>query len=101
MAQPIPALRAIRTLANDGTVLVMDERVPDTFAAPGDDRDRFFYGASVFICLPTGMAQQPSAGTGTVMRTPTFREYAAAAGYQAVEILPIEHDFYRFYRLTP
>ncbi len=101
MAQPVPALRAARSLARAGTVLVMDERVPDTFSAPGDDLDRFFYGASVFVCLPTGMAQEPSAGTGTVMRTSTFREYATAAGFQAVDVLPIEHDFYRFYRLTP
>ena len=34
------------------------------------------------------------------MRASTFREYATAAGFEAVDVLPIEHDFYRFYRLT-
>jgi hypothetical protein len=40
------------------------------------------------------------AGTGTVMRQSTFRAYAAEAGYRAVELLPIENDFFKFYRLT-
>jgi hypothetical protein len=35
------------------------------------------------------------------MRTGTVRDYAAAAGFAGFEVLPIENDFYRFYRLTP
>lgn len=34
------------------------------------------------------------------LRTGTFIHYAAQAGFQAVEILPIENDVWRFYRLT-
>ena len=30
-----------------------------------------------------------------------MRGYAAAAGFAGFEVLPIENDFYRFYRLTP
>jgi hypothetical protein len=37
--------------------------------------------------------------TGTVMRPDTLRAYAAQAGFASAEILPIEHDFFRFYRL--
>jgi hypothetical protein len=51
--------------------------------------------------LPVGMAEQPSAATGTVMRTATFRRYAGEAGFGTVEVLPIENDFWRFYRLRP
>ena len=40
------------------------------------------------------------AGTGTIMRQSTFRDYASTAGYQSVEVLPIENDFFRFYKLT-
>ena len=40
------------------------------------------------------------AGTGTVMRTETVRRYASEALFGNVEVLPIEHDFYRFYKLT-
>jgi hypothetical protein len=35
------------------------------------------------------------------MRTDTVRAYAEAAGYAATEVLPIEHELFRFYRLTP
>ena len=34
------------------------------------------------------------------MRTPTFRGYALDAGFDTVEVLPIENDFWRFYRLN-
>jgi redox-sensitive bicupin YhaK (pirin superfamily) len=47
------------------------------------------------------MLDQDSAGTGTVIRPDTVRSYAAAAGFSHVEVLPIEHDFWRFYRLVP
>jgi hypothetical protein len=35
------------------------------------------------------------------MRPDTLRRYAQEAGFLGVEILPIEHDFWRFYRLLP
>lgn len=102
MSRPVEALRVMRgLLATGGSVLVMDERVAEAFAAPADDLERFFYAASVLVCLPTGMADQPSAGTGTVMRPDTLRRYAREAGFGEVEVLPIEHDFFRFYRLMP
>lgn len=47
------------------------------------------------------MSEQPAAATGTVMRPDTLREYALAAGYSSVEILPIENELFRFYRLHP
>jgi hypothetical protein len=45
------------------------------------------------------MAEQPSAGPGALMRPDTVRRDAAEAGYAQVRILPIEDDFFRFYRL--
>jgi hypothetical protein len=30
-----------------------------------------------------------------------MRTYAEAAGFSSVGVLPIEHDFWRFYRLNP
>jgi hypothetical protein len=41
-----------------------------------------------------------SAGTGTVMRPSRLREYAHEAGFAEVEILPIENQVWRFYRLV-
>ncbi len=57
------------------------------------------YGFSVLHCLPVGMVDQPSAGTGTVMRAGTLRRYAREAGFRDVEVLPIDNYFFRFYRL--
>ncbi len=99
LSRPVEVLRAIRAmLKDDGTLIVADERVADTFT-PGHELDRVFYGYSVLCCLPSGMVEQPSAETGTVMRKSTFERYAAEAGFDGVEVLPIEHDFLRFYRL--
>jgi 2-polyprenyl-3-methyl-5-hydroxy-6-metoxy-1,4-benzoquinol methylase len=100
MAQPVAALRAMRRLVHDkGTVFIMDERVGETFTAEGDDVEWLMYGWSVLHCLPAGMADQPSAATGTVMRPATLKRYAAEAGFHQVEVLPIDHFFFRFYRL--
>jgi SAM-dependent methyltransferase len=101
MGRPVEALRAMRRMVSErGAVIVADERVPDAFEAPGDDTDRLMYGWSVLFCLPTGLADEPSVGTGTVMRQQILRRYAEEAGYQGVEVLPIENDLWRFYRLV-
>jgi 2-polyprenyl-3-methyl-5-hydroxy-6-metoxy-1,4-benzoquinol methylase len=101
MSQPVAVLRSMRKLAGEhGTVLVVDERVGERFTPTGTDVERMMYGWSVLHCLPVGMADTPSAETGTVMRPDTLRRYAREAGFRAVEILPIEHYFFTFYRLV-
>ncbi|HEV2774262.1 MAG TPA: class I SAM-dependent methyltransferase [Solirubrobacteraceae bacterium] len=101
LARPVDVLAAIRaSLAPHGAVLVVDERVADTFTAPGDDTERMMYGWSVTHCLPTARVEAPSAATGTVMRSDTLREYAAAAGLPSVEVLPVDNDLFRLYRLS-
>lgn len=102
MSNPVDALRTMHRLAKeDGSVIIMDERTGESFAPTGSDLERFLYGCSVLHCLPVGMAEQPSAGTGTVMRPDTLRRYASEAGFRGVEVLPIEHFFFRFYLLKP
>jgi 2-polyprenyl-3-methyl-5-hydroxy-6-metoxy-1,4-benzoquinol methylase len=101
MGRPVEALRAMRSMVgNGGAVLVVDERVGEEFTAPSDEIERLMYGFSIVHCLPVGMAEQPSAGTGTVMRPATLRHYATEAGFSGVEILPIENELWRFYRLV-
>ena len=119
MGNPVGALRAARdTLAPGGAVLVADERVSDTFTAPAGEVDRMMYAISVLHCLPATTAeppttadsrtpagartsaQPPTAANGTVLRAPTVRRWAAAAGYTTTE-LPIENPMWRFYRLDP
>ena len=100
MADPVSALRAMKQLTGQGgTVLVVDERVGDSFSTSKNDIDWMMYGWSILHCLPVGMADKPSAETGTVMRPDTLRAYAQEAGFARVEILPIENYFFRFYRL--
>ena len=100
MVNPVGALRAMRSLrARGGTVLVADERVADAFTTDVEDGERFQWGWSAIHCLPCALTDEPAAGTGTIMRAPTFRRYVLEAGFDDVEILPIENDFWRFYRL--
>ncbi|HSB01693.1 MAG TPA: methyltransferase domain-containing protein [Anaerolineales bacterium] len=102
MNHPVGALGTMRRLVREGgTVLIVDERVGDTFTPTGNDVEGMMYGWSILHCLPVGMTDENAAGTGTVMRADTLRNYAAQAGFSQVDILPIEHFFFRFYRLTP
>jgi SAM-dependent methyltransferase len=102
MARPAEALAAAReALTPGGTVLIVDEKVADTFTAPGDEVERMMYGWSVTHCLPTQLADRPSAALGTVMRADTVRELATGAGYARIDLLPVENNFFRLYRLDP
>jgi hypothetical protein len=80
---------------------VVDERTRDRFDGSFDAVEAYFYGWSIFDCLPAGRAATPSAATGTVMRPGTLRGYAEAAGFTGFEVLPIEHDAFRLYLLRP
>jgi 2-polyprenyl-3-methyl-5-hydroxy-6-metoxy-1,4-benzoquinol methylase len=102
MARPVEVLHAVRgALDETGAMLVVDERTKESFTGEPDELESYFYGWSVFDCLPSGMYEQPSAGTGTAMRPETLREYASEAGFTGFEVLPIEHDTFRLYLLRP
>jgi SAM-dependent methyltransferase len=100
MAHPGEAIaQAKAALAEGGTVIVMDERVGETVNA-GDPTETFFATASVLWCLPQGRVEPDSEAVGTVMRPSRFRGIARHAGWSDIEILPIDHPFWRFYRLV-
>jgi 2-polyprenyl-3-methyl-5-hydroxy-6-metoxy-1,4-benzoquinol methylase len=102
MSRPVDALRTARgMLGPAGSVIVADERVEDEFTAPASERERYIYGWSVVSCLPGAMGDPRTSATGAVMRTATLRRYALKAGFAAVEVLPLETEDWRFYRLTP
>ena len=102
LSRPVEVLAGIRrSLSPGASLIVADEKVGESFTAPGDDVERLMYGFSFLVCLPAGMQERPSAATGTVMRPDTLRRYAREAGFKDVEVLDqVEHDFLRFYRLT-
>lgn len=101
LGRPIECLQVMRRLAapREGAVLIVDQRAAESFSVPGDILDRYLYGYSLLNCLPVGMNDQPSAGTGAVMRPSTFLEYAQSAGFNSVEELPVTNYFWRLYRL--
>ncbi len=101
MSRPADALRAARDLLGpSGSVVIADELVEFEFTAPASDLERYHYGWSVVACLPGAMGDPHTAATGAVMRPATLRRYAEQAGFAAMEILPIETEHWRFYRLT-
>lgn len=100
MERPVEVLAtARRLLAPGGVVIVVDERVEPEFTAPAPDQERLAYGWSVVACLPSAMGDPDTRATGAVMRPETLRGYAVEAGYADMEVLPIETDSWRFYRL--
>ena len=102
MANPVPVLAAAReALGAGGSLIVVDERVAESFIAPGDEIERFMYGWSITTCLPDGRSRLPSRATGTVMRPDTLRGYAEEAGFGTLDVLAVENDFFRFYQLRP
>ena len=102
MSRPVDALRAARSLlGQDGWLLVADELVAEAFTVPAGEREHNTYGWSVVSCLPDAMGDPETAATGAVMRPDTLRAYALAAGFTRLDVLPIETDYWRFYRLVP
>lgn len=100
MADPVSVLSAMSAMVSpEGSVIVMDERVGERFTGEPDPVEQLMYGFSLICCLPDGRNAAESVATGTVMRQPTFERYAADAGFSAVDVLPIENDFFRFYLL--
>jgi SAM-dependent methyltransferase len=102
MSRPVEALRAARGLLTpSGSVVIADELVADDFTAPASDLERYHYGWSVVACLPAAMGDPGTAATGAVMRPATLDRYAREAGFRSVEILPVQTEAWRFYRLIP
>jgi SAM-dependent methyltransferase len=102
MSRPIDVLRRTREmLSENGTVLVVGELVQEEFTAPATDRERYNYGWSVVSCLPDAMGDPQTRATGAVMRPSLLRQYAGEAGFRDVEVIPIETEYWSFYRLNP
>ncbi|MDJ0925743.1 MAG: methyltransferase domain-containing protein [Acidimicrobiia bacterium] len=102
LAAPVGVLRQVRrTLAGHGAVLVADEKVNDRFVAPGDELERMMYGWSVVHCLPATLAEEGSAGIGTVLRPDLVATLAGDAGFTSTELSDIDAGFFNLYTLRP
>jgi 2-polyprenyl-3-methyl-5-hydroxy-6-metoxy-1,4-benzoquinol methylase len=88
-------------LAAGGTVIVLEEHTDDELVAPTSDPvQRLFANVSPVWCLPQGRMEPDAEPVGTVIRPDRLRQLAADAGFHHADVLPIEHPFFRFYRLT-
>jgi methylase of polypeptide subunit release factors len=100
MPDPVGVLAGVRSaLAPGASLLVIDEKVADSFTAPGDIIERLMYGHSTLVCLIDSMSTPGSVATGTVMRSSTMTAYAEAAGFTRTRIADVEHEVFRFYVL--
>jgi len=101
MSHPVQALAAIRaSLAEGASLIVAEEKVAETFTAPGDLVERLNYGFSYWHCLPAARMDADSEAAGTCVRPATMLSWARRAGFAEAEVLTVDHDFWRFYRLT-
>lgn len=100
MADPVAVLASARAaLAPGGSVFIGDERVSDTFTAPAGEIERLQYAFSVLHCLPATRAEGDRVANGTILRASTVLRWSRAAGFEHPEVLDIENDFWRFYRI--
>mgnify|MGYP001164684715 CR=1 FL=1 len=102
MPDPGRMLRTMRRLVSPyGSVLIADERVADRFDPENNDPvERLMYGFSIGCCLPSARVNGSDVATGTVLRRPALQTLAEEAGFRTVEVLDIEHEMLRFYRLA-
>ncbi|GGG09787.1 SAM-dependent methyltransferase [Rhodococcoides trifolii] len=100
LPDPVGVLAAMRRIAEPGApVIVMDERTADVFTPDAGPVEELLYGYSILCCLPDGKSHENTVATGTVMRASTLDTYARSAGFDGASVLPIDHEFFRFYRL--
>ena len=76
----------------------MDERVAKDFSSALAEKDPC-YGFSCMCCLADSKSNPNSVTTGTVMRPQMMKAYAQQAGFKDIEIMPVDHDFFYFYKL--
>jgi SAM-dependent methyltransferase len=93
-ADPLGLLRAIRAgLAPDGTYMCLEFNAREMLEEIHSPVGPYLYGASVFYCMTTSLAQG-GVGLGTAgMPESRVREYCQAAGFGSVRRLPIEDPF--------
>ncbi|WP_330131254.1 class I SAM-dependent methyltransferase [Rhodococcus artemisiae] len=82
MGDPVGALRhAHETLADDGTVMLVEPFAHDSLAENLNPVGRMYYAASTVLCTPSSLAQPVSLGLGAQAGEQRLAEVAAEAGF--------------------
>ena len=87
-------------ISKDGAVLVADVKMEDKLQNKNSFAGRLYYNFSVLLCLPQSINHVNSVATGAAMTSSTFKKYAIESGFSKIDVLPIDHFLWTFYRLT-
>lgn len=87
MPDPLGALRAARgALAEGGSVMLVEPMSWDTLAEAINPLGRLLAGASLLVCLPSGLSAEPAYGLGNQAGPTRTRELAREAGFAEARI---------------
>jgi 2-polyprenyl-3-methyl-5-hydroxy-6-metoxy-1,4-benzoquinol methylase len=101
MPDPIGALRAARAaLAHDGTVMLVEPMGWDTVGDALNPLGRLLAGASLLVCLPSGLSGPPAAGMGNQSGPARTCAVAAEAGFGSARVAT-STPFNLVYELRP
>ncbi len=82
MGDPVGAMKHVReTLADDGTVMLVEPYAADTLAENLNPVGRTFYAASTLICTPASLDQEVGLGLGAQAGEARLRAVAEEAGF--------------------
>jgi 2-polyprenyl-3-methyl-5-hydroxy-6-metoxy-1,4-benzoquinol methylase len=83
MPDPMSALTAARSaVTDDGWVMLVEPAAGDTIEDALNPIGRVFAGASVMICLPSGLSGEPRAGLGNQAGPRAMFDLAREAGFR-------------------
>ncbi|WP_019818844.1 methyltransferase domain-containing protein [Saccharomonospora saliphila] len=87
MPDPMAALRAARaSLAEGGSVMLVEPMSWDALSEAVNPLGRLLAGASMLICLPSGLSETPAYGLGNQVGPSRMRELAHEAGFGSAEV---------------
>lgn len=102
MPYPIEALEKMRDVVSpNGAILIGDVSMKEKLEEKNNFAGKLYYNFSVLLCLPQSVNHTNSVATGAAMTTSTFKKYASESGFSKIDVLPIDHFLWTFYRLTP
>src|SRR3954451_11096165 len=82
MGDPIGAARHIRrSLAPDGTWLIVEPAAGDTVESNLNPVGRVYYGFSTFLCVPNALSQQGGYALGAQAGEAAIRRVVTDAGF--------------------
>jgi SAM-dependent methyltransferase len=87
MGDPVGAARAIReSLADDGTLLLVEPAAGETLADNLNPVGRMYYGLSTVICTPSSLAQDVGRGLGAQAGPRQLTQVLNEAGFSRVRV---------------